>query len=81
MPTLQFRPGETEISEFFRIPFPYRTSGGAVSFSLMPPDTGNKKNLSREISEKVFLKWHQTNSMITRSAASPFLGSSFMMRV
>ena len=78
---LQIRRAKQEISEFFRIPFPYRTSGGAVSFSLMPPDTGNKKTFPEKSLKRFFLKWHQTNSMITRSAASPFLGSSFMMRV
>lgn len=58
-------------------PFPY----GKDFLSSAFPDPTNKKTFSERTLKRFPFKMDQTNSMMTRRAASPLRGSSFMIRV
>lgn len=57
--------------------FPY----GKDFLSSALPDPTNKKTFSERTLKRFPFKMDQTNSMMTRRAASPLRGSSFMIRV
>lgn len=58
-------------------PFPYGKGFPPSAF----PDPTNKKTFSERTLKRFPFKMDQTNSMMTRRAASPLRGSSFMIRV
>lgn len=58
-------------------PFPYGKGFLPSAF----PDPANKKTFSERTLKRFPFKMDQTNSMMTRRAASPLRGSSFMIRV
>ncbi len=58
-------------------PFPYGKGFRPSAF----PDPTNKKTFSERTLKRFPFKMDQTNSMMTRRAASPLRGSSFMIRV
>lgn len=58
-------------------PFPYGKGFLPSAF----PDPTNKKTFSERTLKRFPFKMDQTNSMMTRRAASPLRGSSFMIRV
>lgn len=76
---------------FFLFPHPFFTAGKRQQKKPFPygkgflpsafPDPTNKKTFSERTLKRFPFKMDQTNSMMTRRAASPLRGSSFMIRV